>query len=72
VSVSDHEDTTTPWIKARCSADTSECVEMRSRSGAVEVRDTKDRGIGPSLTIGRTEFAVWLHGAKSGALDRLI
>ena len=72
MNINGHETETTPWIKASRSGDTASCVEMRRHAGLVEVRDTKDRGSGPSLHFGRTEFATWLDSAKDGALDHLI
>ncbi len=38
----------------------------------VEVRDTKQHGQGPTLTLGRGAFATWIAGAKAGELDHLI
>ena len=68
--MSDH--TTTPWIKAKRSADGSDCVEQRRNGDAIEVRDTKDRGAGPTLSFTPAEFAAWLHGAKAGEFDHLL
>jgi len=62
----------TQWIKASRSANQGACVEMRQHSGAVEVRDTKDAGTGPSLRFTGEEFASWLDGAKRGEYDHLL
>ena len=61
------------WIKASVSGgDASNCVEMRSEAGVVEVRDTKAHGTEPSLTLVKAAFAAWLDGAKDGEFDRLL
>lgn len=63
--------TDTPWIKAAASGGTGNCVEMRHIAGVVEVRDTKDHGVGPRLGFTRAEFAAWIDGAKKGEFDHL-
>jgi hypothetical protein len=63
---------TTGWIKATASNDSGTCVEMRSRSGTVEIRDTKQSGDGPTLVYTKAEFAAWLDGAKRGEFDHLL
>jgi hypothetical protein len=62
--------TDTPWIKAVRSGDAGECVELRRRAGAVEVRDSKDPH-GPALRFTPSEFAAWLDGAKQAEFDHL-
>lgn len=62
----------TEWIKASASGDSGNCVEMRRHAGAVEVRDTKAHGTGPTLGFSKAEFAAWLDGAKNGEFDHLI
>ena len=65
--------TDTPWIKASASGGTGgNCVEMRGHAGAVEIRDTKAQGAGPTLGITKSAFSAWLDGAKSGEFDHLI
>ncbi len=59
------------WIKARRSQNANGCVEMRQMV-SVEVRDTKQHGQGPTLTLDRGAFAAWIAGAKAGELDHLI
>ena len=62
----------TEWIKATASAQSGQCVEQRRRDGVIEVRDTKDRGQGPTLRFTPAEFAAWLDGARKGEFDHLI
>jgi hypothetical protein len=62
----------TQWIKATASSSDGECVEMRQHEGSVEVRDTKDRGHGPTLSFAKSEFSAWLEGAKNGEFDHMI
>jgi len=64
--------TDTPWIKATRSGNSGNCVEMRGHAGAVEVRDTKAHGSGPTLAFTKAEFAAWLDGAKGGEFDHLV
>lgn len=64
-------DPTTKWVKASRSGSSGQCVEMRRHEGAVEVRDTKDAGTGPTLRFTPGEFAAWLDGAKGGEFDHL-
>ena len=61
----------TPWIKAAASSTSGSCVELRRRSGAVEVRDSKDPH-GPVLRFSGAQFAAWLDGADTGELACLI
>jgi hypothetical protein len=69
--VNDHRhENSSPWIKAAASASAGQCVEMRPRDGAVDVRDSKDPG-GPALRFTRAEFAAWVDGAKKGEFDHL-
>lgn len=60
---------TTPWVKATASDGEGNCVQMRSHDGAVQVRDTKQRGLGPVLELSPATFADWLRSAKEGELD---
>ena len=61
----------TTWVKASRSNGDGACVEMREHDSAVEVRDTKAQGTGPSLRVSPTTFADWVQAAKNGELDRL-
>ena len=62
----------TPWIKATISNGSDNCVELRRDGEAVEVRDSKDGGTGPTLRFTPAEFAAWLHGARAGEFDHLL
>jgi len=59
------------WIKSARSSANGSCVEMRQHAAAVEVRDTKQHGVGPTLRLAPVGFAAWIAGAKSGELDHL-
>jgi len=61
----------TQWIKASRSGNSGNCVEMRQHDAAVEVRDTKAQGEGPSLRLAPSAFVAWVEGAKSGEFDHL-
>ncbi len=63
--------TDTPWIKAAASGNSGNCVELRRHDDAVEVRDTKAKGEGPTLSFDKAEFAAWLDSAKRGEFDTL-
>ena len=77
-SVSDHRGVSemstdpTPWIKASASGGSGQCVELRGHNAAVEVRDTKAHGQGPTLRFSSAEFAAWLDGAKKGEFNHLL
>jgi hypothetical protein len=58
------------WVKATASGQGAECVELRHRAGAVEVRDSKDPH-GPVLRFSTAQFAGWLRGAGNGEYSRL-
>ena len=48
---------TAPWRKSTYSGDgTQNCVEAAHAPGAVLVRDTKDRGVGPVLRVTPTDW----------------
>jgi hypothetical protein len=64
--------TDSAWIKASRSGNSGDCVEVRGQAGAVQVRDSKAEGTGPTLGFSRGEFAAWLAGAKSGEFDHLL
>lgn len=51
------------WIKSSYSGgDGGECVEVAFGSGAVHLRDSKDRQ-GPQFSFGRAEWAAFLRFA---------
>ncbi|SFB63175.1 protein of unknown function [Amycolatopsis marina] len=51
-----HAPSRTGWFKSSFSPSQGGCVEVRFEAAAVLVRDTKDRGEGPTLTI---DIAAW-------------
>jgi hypothetical protein len=62
---------TTQWIKAAASNGSGQCVELRRHLGAVEMRDSKQQGNGPTLGFPKAEFVAFLDGAKKGEFDHL-
>lgn len=62
----------TRWIKASASGGSGNCVEMRQDDDAVEVRDSKAAGEGPTLRFAKVGIAAWLDGAKKNEFDHLI
>ena len=64
---------TTPWIKAaKSGGNGGQCVEVRRHDATIEVRDTKDRGTGPTLIFTVAEFDAFLDGARHGEFDHLL
>ena len=63
---------TTPWVKAAKSTGNGNCVEVRRHAGFIEVRDTKDGGVGPTLRFTAAEFDAFLDGSRNGEFDHLI
>lgn len=63
-------DTPTPgWRKASRSSAQGNCVEVRFDSDRVAVRDSKDRGHGPTLTFTAAEWDAFLDGATHHEFD---
>lgn len=62
----------TGWIKARASDGAQNCVEMLATDDTVNVRDSKQKGLGPTLGFTKAEFRAWLDGAKNGEFDHLV
>jgi hypothetical protein len=60
----------TQWIKATSSGLSGNCVELRRRAGAVEIRDSKDPH-GPVLRFASEEFTALLDGARRAEFDHL-
>ncbi|MEU7959583.1 DUF397 domain-containing protein [Micromonospora humida] len=52
------------WFKSSRSSNNANCVEVRFVGGAVDVRDTKDRG-GPVLAFDGRSWASFLTGLKA-------
>ena len=65
-------DDTTPWVKSTASDQGNSCVEQRRHAGMIEVRDTKDNGIGPVLRFTPAEYVAWLDGVAKGEFDFLL
>jgi Domain of unknown function (DUF397) len=55
------------WRKSRRSS-TANCVEVRLRSGRIQVRDSKDPH-GPQLSFTPAEWDAFVAGAKDGEFD---
>ncbi|WFE67483.1 DUF397 domain-containing protein [Micromonospora sp. WMMD714] len=51
------------WFKSSRSSDNAACVEVRFVGGAVDVRDTKDRG-GPALAFDGRSWTNFLTSLK--------
>jgi hypothetical protein len=66
--MADHIDGSGGWRKSTSSG-TEDCVEIRFLEGAIQVRNSRDRG-GPLLTFGAAEWAAFLAGVRSGDFDR--
>jgi Domain of unknown function (DUF397) len=57
------------WVKASKSDGNGNCVEVRLTDEAVEVRDSKQDGQGPTHAYTYAEWAAFLDGAKNGEFD---
>ena len=58
------------FFKALASADNNACLEVgETIAGQILVRDSKQEGRGPVLSLTRTQFAVLLGCAKMGKFD---
>lgn len=55
------------WHKSSYSGARTECVEVRERVEAVDVRDTQNRDAG-HLSVPATEWAALLRSVRSGEL----
>jgi hypothetical protein len=62
----------TPWIKASRSGGGPNCVQLRTRDGGIEVRDSKAGASGPILRFTPAEFSAFLDGAQHGEFDHLL
>ncbi|MFB7127625.1 DUF397 domain-containing protein [Kitasatospora xanthocidica] len=58
------------WQKSSYSAANSECVEVRTAGGVIELRES-DEGEVIVRTIA-PKFAAFLQGAKAGEFDHLV
>lgn len=62
--------TTTAWTKAtRSTGNGGSCVELRRHLRLIEIRDTKDNGLGPVLRFTEVEFNAFLDGVRRGEFD---
>ncbi|MER8099908.1 DUF397 domain-containing protein [Kitasatospora sp. NPDC094016] len=57
------------WQKSSYSGSNSDCVEVRTADGVIELRES-DEGEAIVRTT-RLEFAAFLQGAKAGEFDHL-
>lgn len=61
------------WFKASASTGANNCVEVRfTAEGAVDVRNSKQVGVGPVVQFTQEEWAAFLDGAKKGEFDLLV
>ncbi|WP_158843596.1 DUF397 domain-containing protein [Saccharothrix deserti] len=58
--------TTRGWFKSSFSATTGECVEVRFVGDLVQVRDTKDRGRGPVISLDADQWDAFVRRLASG------
>jgi hypothetical protein len=61
-------------VEARRSDNAAGCVEVRVDDGLYRVRDTKDQGRGPVLTLTAAQWRIFCDAllAAPGELDRLV
>jgi hypothetical protein len=60
---------TQEWRKSSYSGDKTECVEIAPSEHGVLIRDTKDHGAGPVLSVDRARWAAFLTGLRAGEFD---
>jgi hypothetical protein len=59
------------WFKSSFSNGQANCVEARFRGdGGIDIRDTKDNGVGPILSYTPAEWDAFLGGVRNGEFDR--
>jgi Domain of unknown function (DUF397) len=56
------------WRKSSASSSNSNCIEVRGRDDAVDVRDSKDPH-GPVLSFGSGEWVAFVAAVKLGEFD---
>ncbi|XVS66880.1 DUF397 domain-containing protein [Actinosynnema sp. CA-299493] len=57
------------WFKSSFSTASGDCVEVRFDGDVVQVRDTKDQGGGPVLTVQAPAWDDFLRQLLSGAVE---
>src|SRR5262249_9885007 len=55
-----HPPSTTNWFKSSHSLSNSSCVVVRFDAHTVSIRDTKDNGNGPTITVTATQWTAFL------------
>ena len=64
------ERTFTGWRKSSLSSGGDNCVEVGvGDDGTIGVRDTKQRGTGPTLVFTTSEWEAFVGGVRSGEFD---
>ncbi|MFI9009270.1 DUF397 domain-containing protein [Actinosynnema sp. NPDC053489] len=57
------------WFKSSFSTASGDCVEVRFDGDSVLVRDTKDRGSGPVITVDAPRWDDFLRRLQAGSPD---
>ncbi|NUT50146.1 MAG: DUF397 domain-containing protein [Saccharothrix sp.] len=58
------------WFKSSFSTASGDCVEVSFDGGVVRVRDTKERGLGPVITVGAGRWVGFTRGVRAGGFGR--
>ncbi|MFJ9459309.1 DUF397 domain-containing protein [Kitasatospora sp. NPDC101447] len=58
------------WQKSSYSAANSECVEVRTSDGVIELRESDDGDV--IVRTSPAKFAAFLQGAKAGEFDHFV
>ncbi|MFD0206638.1 MULTISPECIES: DUF397 domain-containing protein [Saccharothrix] len=61
--------TPSAWFKSSFSTASGDCVEVRFDGDVVLVRDTKDRGRGPVITLDAMRWDGFLRQLQAGSVD---
>lgn len=62
---------TKDWYKSSASNGANNCVEVRFHSDGVDVRNSKQVGVGPVVQFTDEEWAAFLIGVRKGEFDLL-